>query len=519
MTRRPERSATFNLWSEPWILLERPEGGLEALGIEQTLLRAHEYHAIYEMSPLVVVGIHRLLTAILQTAIRPQHPADLQQVWQAGRFPAAAIQEFGRRYAERFDLFSPDAPFLQSADLPLQPAGKDRVKTVAYLALESPAGTAITHYHHGAEADKIFCPVCAARCLTTVPPFATSGGAGIKPSINGVPPIYVLPGGRSLFESLAASILLPEYQPQAADPTDDRPWWTRSPIVGKGQEVHRVGYLHSLTFPARRVRLHPERLRTRCTRCGAMSEWAVRTMVFDMGEFRPKTAPCWFDPFAAYRLPDKGGKAPTPIRPLERHALWREFAGLFLRGQGGLLRPRALDQLANEELGSPWQAGWFRCVGLRTDMKAKVFEWLDADMPAPRELLADEHAGLLVERAIQFATDCARSITSTFRQVYGGKSRKQERYRDLKVRMEDDYWTALAEPFQQFVFGLVGAGFEQREAGLADWADLVVREALGAFQRAAESAGDDAANLRRQAEGGQLCRMRLGRLRKEATAA
>ena len=516
MSESGEPTATFNLWSEPWITLERPDRGTEQLGIEQTLLRAHEHLAIYEPSPLVVVGIHRLLTAILQAAIGPRRPADLQAIWQAGCFPAVAVQSFGGQYAGRFDLFSPDAPFLQSADLPLRPGKGDKVKVVAYLATESPAGTAITHYHHGAEDGKAFCPICAAGCLTTIPPFATSGGAGIKPSINGVPPIYVLPGGQSLFESLAASLLLPEYQPEVADRQNDTPWWKRPSFVGKGQEVYQVGYLHSLTFPARRVRLHPERRQERCTRCGQPSAWVVRTMVFDMGESRPKSAPFWPDPFAAYHKPSKGDKRPTPIRPRERHALWREFAGLFLQGNERTTRPRVLDQLGDKEMGTPWQADRFRCVGLRTDMKAKVFEWIDADLQVPHALLSDEHADLLVDQAIEFATSCAGTISYTFRETFGGKSRKQERYRDLRKRMEDDYWAALSDPFRQFILGLVGAGFERREADLVGWIKAVIRQAQEAFRQAAELTGDDGASLRQRAQGERICGILLGHLRNKA---
>ncbi len=85
-------------------------------------------------------------------------------------------------------------------------------------------------------------------------------------------------------------------------------------MVKKSSTVYEVGYLHSLTFPARRVRLHPEALPIQCSRCNGESEWAVRQMVFEMGESREKYAEFWFDPFAAYKI-DK--EKPIPIRPVE----------------------------------------------------------------------------------------------------------------------------------------------------------------------------------------------------------
>ena len=78
MTTSNENSPSFNLWSEPWIALER-DGLMTQYSIRDVLLNAHNYFAIYDPSPLVVVGIHRLLTAILQDALNPQENHDLEQ--------------------------------------------------------------------------------------------------------------------------------------------------------------------------------------------------------------------------------------------------------------------------------------------------------------------------------------------------------------------------------------------------------------------------------------------------------
>ena len=109
--------------SEPWITLERLTGEMEQHGIEFALLHADEFQSIYDPSPLVVVGIHRLLTAILQDALDPQDEDELRSLWQIRPFPAGQDSvDFGERYADRFDLFSLDMPFLQSGDLPLTPS-------------------------------------------------------------------------------------------------------------------------------------------------------------------------------------------------------------------------------------------------------------------------------------------------------------------------------------------------------------------------------------------------------------
>ena len=185
------------------------------------------------------------------------------------------------------------------------------------------------------------------------PAFATSGGSGIKPSINGVPPLYVLPQGETLAHSLIASLVTPAHRPVAADGDCDEPWWRHAPTIGFKDERERVGYLHSLTFPARRVRLHPTAAAGSCARCGRQDAWSVQTMVFQMGESRPGDAPFWLDPFAAYRL--REDKDPVPVRPLEGRVLWREFAALFLPSgdqEHQTIPPTVVYQLANEPVRS-----------------------------------------------------------------------------------------------------------------------------------------------------------------------
>ncbi len=508
---------SFNLWTDPWITAERRDGSRTDLSLEQTLIQAPNLLALYDPNPLVVVGIHRLLTAIVQDIMAPQSTADLRMIWRVGGFPEAKIRAFGEQYAQRFDLFSEDAPFLQSADLPLFPEKRENKWEIAILFYELPTSTFVAHYQHGLSSDHIFCPTCAARGLLTLPAFASSGGAGIKPSINGVPPIYVLPGGNTLFERLWASLILPEYQPKAASTTVDAVWWRHDPVVEYKAIVHEVSYLHSLTFPARRVRLHPTPMTEPCTRCGAKSAWGVRTMIYQMGESRPDEAMPWLDPFAAYR---EHGEAPTPIRPQKGKALWREFAGLFLpmtkeEGQKEhTLPPNVLYQRGNvtQDIGPDYALFPVYCVGLRTDMKAKIFEWLEASFDVPAALLQDVNASDVVRTGIEFATDCARTIASAFHKSFSREG--SEQYTEFKNRMIDAYWAALADPFRGFINGV--AIRDTRETARRAWLEVVVTIGNRVFKAASESVGSQADALRKRVEGQALCGAWLGKKQKDA---
>jgi len=504
---------SFNLWREPWITLERDDGTLVELGLADTITQAHRVSAIYDPSPVVVVGIHRLLSAILQAMYDPQRPQDLLRIQEASAFSREHIDEFGHLYANRFDLFSHSEPFLQSADLPLEP-DKGTAKPISQLLVETSRSTALEHYRHGRDADEAFCPACAAHGLVTVPAFTSSGGRGLRPSINGVPPIYVIPAGCSLKESLARSLVLPRFQPPTRNRNADAPPWTRTPIV-REEEVVEVGYLESLTFPARRIRLHPQNRNTKCSRCGRHTTIAVITMVSTMGRWRSKSVEPWQDPFVAYNA----GKSFVPLRPQAGKALWRDFATLFLVSGTGVkqerrVRPLVLDQLA--ELVPDASSLAFRCVGVRTDMKAKVFEWFDAGFAVPTPLLSDNDAALHMVSCMQHATGCASALLSVFQKSFNRSSTGGERYAQIKAMIRTEFWRRLALSFNDLVLEMsqVQPG-PARLPLLTKWADAVEQAGLAVMIEAVQATGDSGVTLRKrvQAEAAGRTALRTRRLK------
>jgi CRISPR system Cascade subunit CasA len=513
MTEISRKNMYFDLWKQPWIGLEKKTGEIERVGIENTLLAAHEYQGIFDQSPLVIVAIHRLLTAILQDIFAPSSEKELKQLWKMTRIPENVIYEFSSRYGNRFDLFSREAPFFQSSDVSIFPVKGQNIKSAAYLWPDIPSGTEQTHYRHGAQNDKVFCSACVAAGLVCIPAFATSGGAGIKPSINGVPPIYVIPTGENLLETLLFSLTIPGYQPQVRSLKEDMVWWKRSPIIPRSSEVLSVGYLHSLTFQARRVRLYPEPYDGSCSRCGEPISWGVRQMIFDMGECRPKEATAWFDPFAAYKIPHD--KSPIPIRPVQGKATWREYSSLFLKmkeenskqesgnHRDKTLRPSILDQIADLRYGEIGTIH-LRAIGLRTDMKAKVFEWVDSGFDVPSVLLKNEDAAHWVDKALIFSQNCASILSSVVRKAFNNGSRKSDRYTQLKAEMMDEYWQGLSLPFRGYVLDISGSEDYQRL--YEDWVNSVIRHSIKVFSQTAASIGDEGRQLKLRFQGERLCR-------------
>ncbi|MEI8166061.1 MAG: type I-E CRISPR-associated protein Cse1/CasA, partial [Chloroflexales bacterium] len=488
-------------------------------------------------SPLVAAGTHRLLTAILQAIYAPQDLAEIATVLRAGQFDPVKLDGFAAQYADRFDLFHPTAPFLQTGDVPLDGWKKPEKgqthawsdpKPIAALFVEVPASSNRAHFHHVTDEGHALCAACCARGLVTIAAFASSGGAGIRPSINGVPPIYVLPAGSSLFESLTLSLITQGYQPPTADPQRaNLAAWSGQTTVGKGTQVSAVGYLESLTFPARRMRLYPQGVTTTtCTHCGAATQITVSSLLFEMGHWLSEGSALWEDPFAAFRKPKSKGKAadvgPKPIRPDEGKALWREYSGLLLAERDDQLRPRIVQQIAkliDRRALHETQRVRFRCIGLRTDGKAKIFEWLDEALEAPSALLTDDDAAQYIDDALGRADEARFILESSFDSHFrperdrGGRNEKLARFKTVRARMSADYWRRLAPLFRQFIFDL--ADETAREATELDWADKLVREGKQAFATAADQVGERADALRARVEAQATCHRRLAAKRKE----
>lgn len=532
---------SFNLWSEPWIRVTRNDGAEAELSIGACLAEAHTLAALADPSPLVVGGTHRLLAAILQAIYAPRDLGELAALLRAGRFEPEGLGAFAARHGERFDLFHPTAPFLQTGDVPLDgwtrpgrgaapevKAAWVEPKSPGYLFPEVPTATNRIHYHHTNDDAHRLCSTCCARGIATIPAFAMSGGSGIRPSINGDPPVYILPAGPSLFESLACSIIATDFLPPMADPNRaDRAAWHAEFAVHKSLEVSAVGYLESLTFPARRMRLYPHLGETACTYCGRATAVSVHAILFEMGHWLSKGFGLWTDPFVAFRRPrgrsTNDDADPKPVRPEEGKALWREYSGLLLAEWDGQLRPSVVRQTARLiERGALDESHRlrFRCVGVRNPSgKATVFEWLDDALEAPPALLTDDDAAERVDTALRWANDTRFILESSFdkhmrpERDRGGNNEKLVRFKTIRARMSANYWAELAPAFRHLIDLL--AMVDERDAAMEGWAAELVRTGGQCFDAAVEQVGTRADALRARVEAHAACHHRLNSKRKE----
>lgn len=498
----------FDLLTDPWIPVQTLDGVPQELGLLACFEGAHQLREVADQSPLVTFGIHRLLSAVLQAYLPIADVYAWADEWEKGSFDSTLIDAIRADCAGRMRLFDAERPFYQSREVDPRPP-KRSDKTIGYLRLEASTGTNVTHFSHAGDADHAYCPACCARWLVTLPAFALAGGAGIRPSINGVPPFYVLPRGTTLFRTLMLNHVIPPFLPSLAHPTDPGPLWARDEAI-KDELRGAVGFVESLTWPPRQVRLFPEGAGT-CSLCGRYGERLVRKMHFAQGWYRDREAPVWDDSWGVYDLRiESGQKVRVQRRPREGRDVWRDFALLFLAradSESERTRPAIARQIAQLDERDLIVVGdvRFDVFGLRTDMKAKVFQGHFDGFEFPAALLRPG-PGATIAEALELAEKVATQLVYALRELHPESEReKKDRGRvaaaigALTELWERRYWQRLEPVFRRSLNDDRLVAFQADQAEWLDEWRRSLRLAGGATLDAALDAAEaDADGLRRQ---------------------
>jgi CRISPR system Cascade subunit CasA len=325
--------------------------------------------------------------------------------------------------------------------------------------------------------------------------------------------------------------LAPPFWPAQCAGTGGAPLWEEAGVVAAKDERAAIGFVESLTFPPRRVRLLPT-YGGLCSLCGASSGLLVRTMVFGPGRSRPKDLPVWDDPWAAYEERQSAGQSKRlPVRPREDRAVWRDFTSLFLaRGEENVgrnlvrrrLRPvvlRQLDQLIEDGILDATGLVRVDAFGLRTDMKAKVFEWRHDAFHFPASMLQGK-ATDAIEDALTRAEGVGDALGQALERLHPGAERSKPKWDEIRAATRHlvafwgrSYWQGLEPRFRSALLDprLLGSRAD-RGSWLQDWRTQVRTMGRNVFERALDAVETDADGLRRQERArayfcGQLARI------------
>ncbi|WFE59287.1 type I-E CRISPR-associated protein Cse1/CasA [Micromonospora sp. WMMD712] len=263
-----DRESGFSLVDEPWIPVLDDMGRRRDESLHGLFEQAGEARMIACELPTQTFAILRLALAILHRVTGgPPGETAWRALWRQRRLPLPDIADYLDAFRDRFDLFHPEHPFYQVADLR---AAKNNAYGLERLIADVPNGMPFLTTRAGPGMDSIT-PAEAARWLVHCQAYDPSGiktGAVGDPRVKGgkgypigVASLGALGGvhleGATLLETLLLNLVPVAPGWQAADEWD-LPVWEREPQTA-AEEADSTrgpyGVLSLYTWQSRRIRL------------------------------------------------------------------------------------------------------------------------------------------------------------------------------------------------------------------------------------------------------------------------
>jgi CRISPR system Cascade subunit CasA len=334
-----------NLVDDPWIPLNPLDGVTKEFSLLEALLDSDRFKAPAFPAPTLFPAVLRqvLLPVLLDSIGAPATEQEWAARFSRGRFSDAekeTIRAYLTRHHDLFDLFSPERPFGQVADLS---TAKNETKSSALLVPAIATGNNVPVFSTLTEADTLSLRLAEAvwwllhtQCWDTA---AIKTGAVGDPNAkqgkttgNPTGPLgqlgVIVPTGDTLFATLMLNL-----PPGPAPRAEDRPQW-RAPALGEaGPEGvasprspqwsirPELGLMDLLTWQSRRIRLF--------TTDTSEGPRVTRVLVcagdrlVQIPESEPHTAWTWI------AKPRKGQPRWRPRRHRARRAIWRGLESLL----------------------------------------------------------------------------------------------------------------------------------------------------------------------------------------------
>ena len=317
----------FDLVDQPWVVVSTGQGAQE-VSLRDALVRAGEFRGVVGDTPEQEAAVVRLLVTLVgRASIRPW-----DRMWEAG-LPGEEIGDYLDRWRGRFDLYDPDAPFLQvpglvtkGAPRPAAPVLQPGGRLSATVAGPVPSGGAV-------------------RGLLAV---LLADTAGISPAGIGDPraskgKVYPTGAGWGVLaglhyltgDTLAETLLLNLTPAFSGIPAWERP----APTVGEDRTPDGTADLY--TWASRWVLLDPDADHSHCTTLTITN--GLRTSGIAEG-VAGREAGVALDPMVRWVFPKAGTITPWRARTLQTKPLWAVLAGVLSEGYD---RPGVLEALVD----------------------------------------------------------------------------------------------------------------------------------------------------------------------------
>lgn len=258
----------YSLLDEPWVLVLMDDGRTEEVSLRGLFRRAASIREIVGDLPTQGFAILRLaLAAFARSVGGPPDVGVWERLWAQDEPPVDRIEEYLERHRPRFDLFHPETPFFQVAQLRTAKGGFSGLEK---LIADVPAGHPYFTTRIGRGVERLTAAE-AARWLVHLQAFDVSGiksGAVGDPRVKGGKGYPIGQGytgtlgglwvdGGNLWRTLLLNTL-PLDHPGLRRDSRDRPAWEAGalgPAEAEDVAARPYGPLDLFTWQSRRVLL------------------------------------------------------------------------------------------------------------------------------------------------------------------------------------------------------------------------------------------------------------------------
>lgn len=478
-------SPDFNLCNEPWIPVLYVSGQTQEVSLKQLFDESNSIRKIHSGDATTDVAILGVAVAIFFRAVLEnteeygelyREPKKwIQNISSGGSEQLYFVQDYLKKYQDRFNLFDAERPFMQVADLH---TSKGEVKPVSRLVLDSEseyfsmrAEQALTSLNYAE----------AARYLVTVQAYDYSGiksGAVGDPRVKGGKgyPLGVgwygttgkiIIHGENLIETLLYCIdyeqLLnvekvkgkshrialqdkPVWERELPDTAAPRAYKGGDPTKYKDEPAPAAGMCEILTWQSRRVRLFPENGRVTGVLVSNGDKWLDRNT--------------YTDPLTAYRFSKNQSTQTHYVWMPQTHSaertLWRGADALLTRlssSQEKQNKPATvIRQISSGKYFSPDTKTKIQLVGMVYGTQSSIVEeTIDESVTLELGILTEQGAEIsaMVRDNIQLTMDASIALGQYAGNLLRAAGKEYE-FRpsvteSILHRMEDEFRSWLAD--------------------------------------------------------------------------
>ena len=480
-----DTSPDFNLCNEPWIPVLYVSGQTQEVSLKQLFDESNSIRKIHSGDATTDVAILGVAVVIFFRAVLEnkeeygelyREPKKwIQNISLGGSEQLYFVQDYLKKYQDRFNLFDAERPFMQVADLH---TSKGEVKPVSRLVLDSEseyfsmrAEQALTSLSYAE----------AARYLVTVQAYDYSGiksGAVGDPRVKGGKgyPLGVgwygttgkiIVHGENLIETLLYCIDYEQllnvekvkgkshrialqdksvWERELPDTAAPRAYKGGDPTKYKDEPAPAVGMCEILTWQSRRVRLFPENGRVTGVLVSNGDKW------FDRNTYT--------DPLTAYRFSKNQSTQTNPVWMPKAHSaertLWRGVDALLMRLDSSQIKQdKPAPVIRQISSGKYFPAGAkanVQLVGMVYGNQSAVIEGtIDESLSLELALLTEQGARIstTVRENIQITMDAAIALGQYAGNLLRAAGKEYE-FRpsvteSILHRMEDEFRSWLAD--------------------------------------------------------------------------